>query len=174
MVEYIDGDLLQAKEDIISHGVNCRGAFGSGIAGQLRKKYPSVYQSYARKYTDEGWQLGEIQIVETPEGKLFANLATQDDYGTGLLHADYDAIKTALNTLFVYAYNYGYSVALPRIGCGLAGGDWNKVRAIIEEVANLYPDLKVVVYTPEKISYDMFKLIGTKNVFGNQSITCSG
>jgi len=45
-IQVIAGSLLEASENIIVHQVNCQGAMGSGIALQLRNKYPLMYLSY--------------------------------------------------------------------------------------------------------------------------------
>ena len=46
MIKIIEGNILNAEEDIICHQVNCRGKMGSGLAKQIRDKYPDVYKEY--------------------------------------------------------------------------------------------------------------------------------
>ena len=41
----VKGDLLSVTEGVIAHGVNCRGAFGSGVAGAIARKFPWVRDS---------------------------------------------------------------------------------------------------------------------------------
>ena len=46
MIKIVKGNLLDATEDIIAHQVNCMGVMGSGLAKQIRNKYPEVYANY--------------------------------------------------------------------------------------------------------------------------------
>lgn len=154
-IKLIQGDLLNAKTSIIAHGVNCAGGFGSGVAGAIARKWPRVKTAYLQKFQQEGWKLGNIQLVFTTEElelPLVANIATQKDYGyDGKLRANYKAIKDGLEELFKYAQMYNFSIGMPRIGCGLAGGDWTKVFSIIEKLSLQYPDVVIEIYSlPEK------------------------
>lgn len=143
MVKYKKGDLLQATETIIAHGCNCVGGFGSGVAGQIAKKWPEVRRMYLTQHVQYGWELGHVQYVDIGD-HIIANCATQKNYmPRGTCHADYDAIRMSMSKVMAYASWNGLSVAIPKIGAGLAGGDWNIIRAILEEV---FVDCDVTVY----------------------------
>jgi O-acetyl-ADP-ribose deacetylase (regulator of RNase III) len=130
----IRGDLFETARPIIAHSVNCRGGFGSGVAGQIAKIYPKVRREYLAKYAKLGWSLGECQIVWINRFREVANLAIQEEYGhDGRLYADYEAIRLAFCLLMEHAAYWGRGVALPKIGCGLAGGDWAAVEPILRE-----------------------------------------
>lgn len=140
----IQGDILQTDCDIIAHGCNCVNGFGSGIAGQIALKYPLVKQAYHRYHMNVGWALGDIQLVGINNGKIIANCATQQEYyPRDRVHADYHAIERVCLKLKDYCIVNNKTLALPRIGCGLAGGDWNLVKKIYEKVFN---DIDVKVY----------------------------
>lgn len=47
-IKIIDGDLFTTNAKIICHQVNCQGKMGSGVAKQVREKYPHVYEEYKR------------------------------------------------------------------------------------------------------------------------------
>lgn len=149
-IKLIQGDLFTAKCDIIAHGCNCSGGFGSGVAGQIAKRWPRVREAYLQKYQKSGWKLGEIQLVFSTndlELPIIANIATQEDFGyDGQLYVDYKAVKTGLNKVFKYCNEHNLSVALPKIGCGLAGGDWDKVYQIIQTLSSKYPSVAIEVY----------------------------
>jgi len=147
MVKYKKGDLMRAPEDIIAHGCNCRGVMGSGVAALVRNKYPKAYESYLEKYDDGGWSLGEVQFVPVVDGKVIANCATQYNYlPRGYCHADYKAIKFSMTLVKEYAQERGLSIAIPKIGAGLAGGDWNVIEKDLKEV---FDDYDITVYTLE-------------------------
>lgn len=143
----VKGDLLSVTEGVIAHGVNCRGAFGSGVAGAIAKKFPWVRDSYLHKYNTEGWVLGDVQLVKSDgtnqpkkstmqgilniPGVVFANCATQDDFGTDKVNLDYSALEKCIDKVLHFCAKAKLPLAIPRIGCGLAGGDWETVQEII-------------------------------------------
>lgn len=140
----VNGNIFETDCDVIAHGCNCKGGFGSGIAGQIKKLYPEVREAYLKYHDDVGWALGDIQLVGIDNGKVIANCATQDEYlPRGICHADYEAIEKVCYKLKDYCLENNKSLAMPRIGCGLAGGDWSKVKEIYEKV---FKDFKVKVY----------------------------
>ena len=84
-----------------------------------------------------------MQYVPQWNGRIIANCATQDKYlPRGECHADYDAIRKAMYTLKNDVYP-DLSIAIPKIGAGLAGGDWNIIEGILNEV---FTDYDITVY----------------------------
>ncbi|MFW5962600.1 MAG: macro domain-containing protein [bacterium] len=143
MINIIEGDLLQANTDIIGHQTNCVGVFGAGIAKQIAKKYPYVKKEYTTycKQKKPKELLGTYQISKT-NSFLIANLFGQLHYGRyGEYYSKYkrqtryNMLKSALESLH---NDYPtQAIALPyQIGCGLAGGNWEQVKAIIDDVFN--------------------------------------
>lgn len=144
-MKIIKGDLFTTNLDIIAHVCNCRGGFGSGVAGQIAKKYPLAKQRYLQLFNDGRPELGTIQFVDCGE-KIIANCFGQDKFGyDGKLYADYHAIRLCLNELCWYASEKNLGVAMPKIGCGLAGGDWGVVEPMIREISEFY-NIVVEVY----------------------------
>jgi O-acetyl-ADP-ribose deacetylase (regulator of RNase III) len=161
MVKYEEGNVFDSGADVIAHGVNCLGAFGAGVARQIRDRHPEVYRAYITKHTFEGWKLGDCQIVTLEDdSRQIANLATQYGYGYRRgqkVLVNYDALRYSIRSLFKYCNVNKLSVAMPQIGAGLAGGDWEKIKTIIEEEANDYPNLGVTIYS--LLPASLFKLI---------------
>ena len=145
MIKIVDGDILQASEDIIAHQVNCMGVMGGGIAKQIKEKYPNVFDQYRKFFVNNKFTaLGKCQIVEAENNKYIANIFGQYNYGTNKQQTDYKALEEALFSLKVSAKDNNMSVAIPyNIGCGLAGGSWSFVYNMIEEV---FHDYDVVLY----------------------------
>jgi len=150
MIKYVKGDVFQSGADIIAHGVNSRGAFGSGVAGVIARNHPHARDRYLDKFQKEGWELGEVQFVScaerinSTEYIWIANCNTQDDYGyQGACLADYPAIRQCMIKVRRFAVDNGFTIAMPKIGCGLAGGNWETVKAIMEEV---FKDYEATVY----------------------------
>lgn len=144
MVKYVKGDLFDTDCDIIAHGCNCRGGYGSGVAYMMAMRYPKAREMYLEKFEDEGWKLGDVQFVRTHDGKVIANCATQAAYlPRGKCHADYAAIHASMNAVRDFAKTNHKSVAIPKIGAGLAGGDWKVIEKILNRV---FSDYDVTVY----------------------------
>jgi len=146
IIKIVDGNILQAPENIISHQVNCMSVMGGGIAKQIKRKYPNVYEEY-KNYLSGIFSinaLGACQIVKAEDNKYIANLFGQHKYGRDKQYTDYKALEEALFSLKVSAKDHNLSVAIPfNIGCGLAGGSWETVYKIIEEV---FEDYDVTLY----------------------------
>jgi hypothetical protein len=110
----------------------------SGIAKQVREKYPWVYAHY--KQLCRNFQhrkedlLGMVQGTYIDENKKILNLYTQLNYGyDGKCYTNYDALKKALE--YIPAYYNNKVIAIPYLmGCYRGGGDWNVVYKIIEEI----------------------------------------
>lgn len=138
MLKYKIGDLLQAEVDAIAHCCNCFCTMGSGIAPKIKKEWPEVYAADCATRKGDRTKLGTFTkaIVEDGEFTVY-NLYGQYGYSkrdSGVRDLDYDAIFDALDAMAddVIACG-GKTVGLPLIGCGLAGGKWSVVEAMIEE-----------------------------------------
>ena len=132
MIVYKKGDLLVSDEKYVAHGCNCSGGFGSGFAKQVASLYPSVREGYLYRYQTRGWKLGEVQLIGVGEGREVANYATQERYGKPDEgpYVSYIAIRNVIKEL-VKSWPQGF--AIPKIGAGLAGGNWDIIERIINE-----------------------------------------
>lgn len=147
MVKIIDGNLLDATEEIIAHQVNCKGVMGSGVAKAIRNKYPRVYSEYKSLCQSKGSaMLGNTYMHVCNDGKRVIDIFGQDSYGWDKQYTDVDALKDGLNQIFHYAHAKKISAALPYgIGCGRGGADWNVVSPMIEALAE-HHDVNVTLY----------------------------
>ena len=141
MVMYKTGNILDAKENLICHQVNCRGVMGAGLAKDIKYRYPKVYNNYRSLFGDPYIEtsafLGEVQYVEIEKDKYICNLFGQDYYGNNpfITYTSYKALRSCLEKVKDVAIEHNYSIALPyKIGCGKANGSWVEVLNIIEEV----------------------------------------
>lgn len=144
MIKYVKGNVLKSGCNIIMHGVNCQNGFGSGVALAIAKQYPKAKHYYHEKFAETGWKLGDVQIVPQWDGVLIANCATQDHYlPRGVCHFDYDAMKKCMEDVLDFAEYEHATIAMPKIGSHLAGGDWDRIEKIINNVVG---DTEVLVY----------------------------
>lgn len=152
MIEYITGDLLSTSidVDVRVHQVNCKGVMNAGLGKQVRERFPEAYSEYKHHCLAGKAKLGSILVVHAWTGGYICNLFGQDDYGLGKVQTDYNAFKSGLEKLKLFMTKCGLkSLGIPKyIGCGLAGGSWEIVEAIIKELFEDDPDIlcKVVEY----------------------------
>jgi O-acetyl-ADP-ribose deacetylase (regulator of RNase III) len=128
------GDVLKVERGIIVHGCNCRGKMGSGIAKQVKAEYPKVFARYHDDYEAIGLKLGTISFVHVAGEKIIVNAMTQENYGKEpKLYVDYTAVRKCFRLVNEVALVDKLPVHFPLIGCGLAGGDWSIISAIIDD-----------------------------------------
>lgn len=154
-ITYIEGDLIKAGPRVICHGCNARGSMGAGLAFHLRKPYPEIYDDYRRVFTEQGnrLELGQTIWTRCRDGRLIVNAITQATYGRDphTVYADYDAIAAAMAGINAVALKTQADpaaaaahggvidrVGLPKIGAGLANGDWSVIAEIVARQATAF------------------------------------
>lgn len=134
----IHGDLLELARrgefDVIVHGCNCMCAMGKGVALSIKQQFPQAYFADLQTGKGDRGKLGTFSsaTVETRSGSLVVvNAYTQYDFKGKGLKADYDAIRRSMRAI---ANEFGQCrIGYPKIGAGLAGGDWSIIRSLIDE-----------------------------------------
>lgn len=156
MINYVKGNLLDSNCDYICHQVNCQGVMGSGIAKQIRDRWPWVYTSY-KAYCDRNKDrneslLGNIWGVKIDRvnrsSQWVVNMFAQDTFGYyNSRFTSYDAFAKCLEAMRDRLPK-GKTIGFPKgIGCGLGGGNWKVISALIEEI--LGEDFEVYIYELE-------------------------
>lgn len=136
------GNLLGVSRGIIVHGCNAQGVMGSGVAAAVRATYPGAYQAYKKAHderraaTGKSLQLGRViwfKVSQDPPLAI-ANAVTQEFYGRNpsARYVDYDALRQAFSTIGAVARRHDLPVHYPLIGAGLGGGDWARIKQIID------------------------------------------
>lgn len=149
-IKLITGDLFTTKTDIIVHGVNCKGVMGSGVAKQIKERFPSAYADYMHKYKNDGWNLGDTQYsrTECDQPRFIVNCATQYNYGKdNEQYVNYEALSYSLANVIRFAAREKYSIAMPKIGAGLGGGNWNIILNIIYKLSLAYSNVNIEIYS---------------------------
>ncbi len=132
-IEYRYGDVLTTDSRYIAHCVNAQHKMASGVAKCIRERYPKAYDDYM----ESTLPLGKV-ILSINEPHNILHIVGQKFYGyDSRVYVDYPALRRGIATI---NKNISEPVSFPMIGCGLAGGDWNIVSAIIqEESTNFQP-----------------------------------
>lgn len=161
MITYIKGDAIKALKDgeitCLAHGCNNKGMMGAGIAKQIREQFPAAYQSYYKfihdlledsrdndECTYNSELLGLVDFYRDSLDRVIANCFTQDLYGNDKArYLNYEALHDCLEQLYLYCQEYKLILGMPKIGAGLAGGNWKIIECMINEV---FYDIEVKVY----------------------------
>ena len=148
----IHGDLIelasQGHFDVIVHGCNCFCSMGGGIARTVKAVFPAAFEADCETVPGDREKLGTCTVADCPTESgtvTMVNAYTQYDYaGPGVL-VNYEALTRGLQWV---AKTYpNQRIGLPKIGAGLAGGDWARIQKIIE-TALAHTEYTVVLFGP--------------------------
>lgn len=149
MIKYITGNILESTAQALVNTVNTVGVMGKGIALQFKNAYPNNFKAYV-----EACKLGKIvigQMLITKDNnidsgeKIIINFPTKKDWKRP---SEYAYIEAGLNDLIsVIKDNRITSVAIPPLGAGNGGLDWEKVKRMIESKL-MHLDAEIFVYEP--------------------------
>lgn len=140
----IKGCIIEAFKtnnyDALVHGCNCFCNMGAGLAKDIAKNYSIAFKVDQKTVYGDKSKLGTYSIAKTKNGEIL-NAYTQFKYGGNQNNADYAAIKKVFEKI-----NQEYKdkvICIPKIGAGLAGGDWKTIKKIINAAT---PDVEIALY----------------------------
>jgi O-acetyl-ADP-ribose deacetylase (regulator of RNase III) len=138
MIEVVHADAFDAS-GVLIHQANCHHSMASGIAKAVRERFPEAYAADTATVKGDLGKLGTFSAaaVERPGSALkwIVNLYSQYGYQDGDRRTSYDAMFAGLIKVRDDGRFAGLDFAVPsRIGCGLAGGNWGVVQAILRAV----------------------------------------
>ena len=163
MIELTRGNLLDAQTEALVNTVNCVGVMGKGIALQFKLAYPENFRSYARACRMGEVEPGRMLVFAgggLPSPRYIINFPTKRHWRGKSRLADIDAGLEALidevRRLDVR------SIAVPPLGCGNGGLDWEDVRPRIERAFAELPEVKVLLFEPAGAPAPEAMRVGTK------------
>lgn len=145
MIKYKTGNLFDASAEALVNAVNTVGIMGKGIALQFKNAFPENFKAYSEAVKSGTFNVGKVLIVPVNAAgstKFIINFPTKSHWR---LPSKVEWIQSGLRDLQTKIQEYGIrSIALPRLGCGNGGLDWNQVRPQIEkELGDLDADIIV-------------------------------
>lgn len=156
MITYVKGDLFAANERALCHGCNCHGVMGAGVAAIVRDRFPHAYQVYKAECERRLFYPGVAQPVNCykeinddgskvyhgiGEQTTVYNLATQNAPGA---NARLDYVKQAFRNMKNHMEYVGnLRIAMPKIGSGIGGLNWEDVE---QSILYTLDGLDIVVY----------------------------
>lgn len=149
MIELTQGDILKADAEALVNTVNCVGIMGRGIALQFRKAFPENFKAYKAACSAEQVQPGKMFIYDLNRiynPRFIINFPTKRHWRGKSRIED---IKSGLADLIdVVKQQQIHSIAIPPLGCGLGGLNWEEVRPLIVEAFQSLPEVTVFLFEP--------------------------
>lgn len=151
MINYKKGDILHENVEALVNTVNCVGVMGRGIALQFKKTYPANFKAYVdackknevtpgKMFVFNTNQLGNPQYIINFPTKLHWRYKSKMEY-----------IESGLEDLVrVIKEKNIRSIAIPPLGSGLGGLDWQQVRQRIENALAHLDQVSAIVFEPQK------------------------
>lgn len=149
MIEYKNGNLLQADVEALVNTVNTVGVMGKGIALQFKQAFPDNFKAYSKAVEKNEVQPGKMFVYPTTQltnPRFIINFPTKRHWRE---NARLEDIKSGLINLVDVIKKYEIrSIAIPPLGCGFGGLKWSEVQPLIEQSLKEIPDLKALIYPP--------------------------
>jgi len=164
MIKYVTGNILESDAQALINTVNTLGVMGKGIALQFKKAYHNNFKAYSEACKRKEVVVGKVFVTKDSNlnsgEKFIINFPTKTDWRKP---SEYTYIESGLDDLIrVLNDNNIRSVAIPPLGAGNGGLEWEKVKKILGHKLNNL-DVKITVYEPtqhikEKLKKERVKL----------------
>jgi O-acetyl-ADP-ribose deacetylase (regulator of RNase III) len=155
MIRFTTGNVIDAEAEALVNTVNCVGVMGRGVALQFKRAFPANFKAYfaacqrgevqpGRMFVfDTGGMTSPRYIINFPTKRHWRGKSRVEDIESGLA-----ALVEVIRSRRIH------SVAMPPLGSGLGGLDWNQVRPLIEDALSEAPEVDVLVFEPSVDSAD--------------------
>jgi O-acetyl-ADP-ribose deacetylase (regulator of RNase III) len=149
MITYVTGNLLKSEAEAWVNAVNCVGVMGKGIALQFKRAFPENFRSYQQACRDGLVRPGKMFTFRNGPSKnprYIINFPTKRHWRE---KSKMEYIQNGLEAMVEEICKLGIrSVAVPPLGCGNGGLDWEEVRSLLERTFSRIPEVQVFVYCP--------------------------
>jgi O-acetyl-ADP-ribose deacetylase (regulator of RNase III) len=158
MLLFKTGDILTSKAEALVNTVNTQGVMGKGIALQFKITYPNNFKLYKKACENNEVTIGKLFVtkdsnISTGE-KYIVNFPTKT---TWRKPSQYDYIEKGLLNLKDIIKEYGFkSIAIPPLGAGNGGLEWQKVKSLIQNYLN-DTNIDIEIYEPTKAIKEKLK-----------------
>jgi O-acetyl-ADP-ribose deacetylase (regulator of RNase III) len=150
MIQFTQGNLLEAETEALVNAVNTVAVMGKGIALQFKKKFPAMYREYERACAAGEVQLGKMHVVSVGGlaggPRWIINFPTKGHWRSPSQMGDVESgLKDLVHVIHELQIK---SISIPALGCGLGGLPWLEVRSKLE---NAFADVTATVLIFEPI-----------------------
>jgi O-acetyl-ADP-ribose deacetylase (regulator of RNase III) len=165
MMRFTKGNLLDADVEAVVNTVNTVGVMGKGIALMFKERFPKNYEAYAAACKAGEVRIGRMFVSSVDEldgPRWVINFPTKQHWRAPTklewVRAGLEALKDVIRDKHIR------SIAIPPLGCGNGGLDWDVVRPMIEEVLGDFVDVEIVVYEPTPQYQNVAKKTGAEKL----------
>lgn len=151
MISLQMGNLLEADAEALVNTVNTKGVMGKGVALQFKRRFPENYRAYVEACKAEQVEIGQMFVTELPSGfddglRYIINFPTKRHWRGG---SRVSYIEAGLEDLLKVVRERNIrSIAIPALGCGNGGLDWDEIRPLIENAFVDLSSVSVCLYPP--------------------------
>lgn len=165
MIEYTQGNLLEADVEALVNTVNTVGVMGKGIALMFKESFPGNYAAYAAACKRQEVQTGHMFVTERDAllgPRWIINFPTKQHWRA---RTRMEWIDDGLKDLKRVIRERGIrSIAMPPLGCGNGGLDWEAVRPRIEGAMSELDDVRVLIFEPTREYQNVAKRSGVEKL----------
>ena len=149
MIKFTQGNLLEAKVEALVNTVNTVGVMGKGIALMFKERFPSNMVAYTKACKEKEVKTGTMFVTDTGElmgPRWIVNFPTKQDWRT---KSQMQWIIDGLVDLRGFIEkNHVRSIAIPPLGSGNGGLNWEKVKPHISQILGDLENVEIIVYEP--------------------------
>lgn len=149
MIKYKQGDIFSEDVEAIINTVNCVGVMGRGLALQYKNNFPNNFKIYANACKQNKVQPGKMFVTETEQlvnPKYIINFPTKRHWkGKSKIE---DIESGLLDLVQIIKRHNIKSIAIPSLGSGLGGLDWNIIKKTIKHALINVQNIDIVIYEP--------------------------
>jgi O-acetyl-ADP-ribose deacetylase (regulator of RNase III) len=166
MISFTQGNLLEAKAEALVNTVNTVGVMGKGIALMFKEAFPENYRLYKAACDAKSVKVGHVFATERRDfvsgPKWIINFPTKAHWRAP---SRIEWIRDGLADLRRFIEDHSIrSVALPPLGSGNGGLDWQEVRPLIVEALEALQDVAITVYEPTRQYQNVSKREGVEKL----------
>ncbi|MCI0558816.1 MAG: macro domain-containing protein, partial [Nitrososphaera sp.] len=144
MIKFVQGDIFQSKAETLIATVNCVGIMGKGLAKEFRLRYPEMYREYVKICKKGELRKGRLFHFKDLHSAILC-FPTKDNWKGP---SKYEFVEEGLKALVANYEKWQISsLAIPPLGCGLGGLDWDRVKSLIKKYLSHLP-IEIEVYEP--------------------------
>lgn len=147
MIHLKNGNMFDIDADILVNTVNCVGVMGCGVALAFKDRYPAMFREYHKACELRNIHPGVLWYYRASDLKLIVNFPTKDDWRKP---SKYEYIAKGLSQLrsLLKKYPPKTSIAIPALGCGHGGLNWDTVFDLIKEYLGDSEYIEIYVFQP--------------------------
>jgi O-acetyl-ADP-ribose deacetylase (regulator of RNase III) len=149
MINLTQGDILKADAEALVNTVNCVGIMGRGVALQFKKAFPANFKAYELACKADQVQPGKMFVHDLNHlynPRFIVNFPTKRHWKS---QSRIEDIQSGLTDLITVVQQHNIrSIAIPPLGCGLGGLNWEDVKPLITEAFQAIPAVNVLLFEP--------------------------